>query len=300
MKTNRNYNPADDISRKKQKLKNAESVNKEAASRKDLARYFEDVKKSECFEVGYYPNLDPVYSYTLMVRKIYDSSDTDENNLEDDFLLYLSKLAICFFNIREDTYFGNVKVVMATNSGVKNENHYITFQAFLSTRTRRRIAVTFQTHIVVQFVSSHPIPGFEIMFVRIKPSDAHQNNSNNSQQGQPCEIVQQRLSQVIETYTIDSELESRYSLALYLSQYALHDYNLSKLSLSVAKHDIDSLKVVELMKPVAEVPTYRITFQAPLRAKTKMKNVETFMAEICLPSLFPTTNIKFKKFQKRR
>ncbi|KAL6542523.1 hypothetical protein OROMI_024125 [Orobanche minor] len=316
MITNLNTNPAD-ISKKKRRtkgnfeeesealLKHDFSENKRGTkgkfvkeseeSREDWFRYLDDVEKNECFEVGDYPHIDlsGLVGYP-MVQRVYDLSHTDEN-LEDDMLLYLSKLAICFYNIREGTCFCDVKVVMATESGVKRDNYHITFHAFLTKSKRNRVAVTFQAHIVVYFVC--PYPKFEIMFVRIKPSESDQNKSKNSQQGQPSEsdhdkdqIYQHRLSQVIQ----DSPLDSQYSLALYLCQYALFSYNFSTLSGSVAKHDIESLKVVELTKPVAEIPTYLITYEAPLRPKAKGKNVDTFKIEICMPSLFPTTVIEFK------
>lgn len=291
MKTNRKINPADDISCKKLKLK-AKSFDEKEASRKDWARYLEDVKKSECFEVGEYPHIDLRYATGYpAVTKIYDSSSQTDQDLEDEMLLYLAKLAICLYNIVEDADFGNVKVLMATRSGIKNENHYITFEAFLSTRTRKKVAVTFQTHIVISL--PHPFPKFEIMFVRIKPSQSHPPNNSDESHHQVAKHG--RLSRLI-----DSGLDSRYSLDLYLSQYALFTYNLRTLSLRVAKHDIESLEVVQLMKSVAEVPTYRITFEAPLRSKTKMKSVDTFQTEICMPSLFPTTIIELKKFQKRK
>ncbi|KAK1378475.1 hypothetical protein POM88_025219 [Heracleum sosnowskyi] len=104
-----------------------------------------------------------------------------------------------------------------------------------------------------------------------------------------AKIVQDRLFQVIKTYTIDSQLDTPYSLALYLSQYALVIHVLQE---DVAKHDMESLKVLKLVKSVAKVPTYLITFEAPLCAETGRKNVETFETEICMPTLFPTTMIE--------
>lgn len=318
MKRKSKIKAADGLSEKKQRVKGKIEEESEA-SRKDWDRYFDDVEKSECFEVGDYPHMDlsSVHGFPVVCR-IYDSSHKDEN-LEDDMLLYLSKLAICFHNIREGTNFGHVKVIMAMRSGIKNENRYVTFEAFPSNSKRKRVAVTFQTHILVN--PSRPYPQVEIMFVRIKPSEQDQNNSKNCQQEQPSEsdpnkdqihqqgqpsesdqdkdqIYQKRLSRVIGRYTIGSQVDSQYSLALYLSHYALLNYNLFTLSESIAKHDIESLKVVKLMKPNAEVPTYNITFEAPLRGKTKRKNVETFKTEICMPLLFPTTVIQFKSVSK--
>lgn len=64
--------------------------------------------------------------------------------------------------------------------------------------------------------------------------------------------------------------------------------------LVVAKHDIELLNIVKLKKPIAEDPTYRITFRAPLRAKSMSKKFFTFKAEICLHCLFPTTYVQLK------
>ncbi|KAK1401099.1 hypothetical protein POM88_000704 [Heracleum sosnowskyi] len=101
-----------------------------------------------------------------------------------------------------------------------------------------------------------------------------------------------RLYQVITTY--DSSLDSRYSLALYLSRVSLVSYYRTVLAVNVAKHDIESLKVLKLVKSVAKVPTYLITFQAPLLAETEGKSVETFETEICIRSLYPTIVIELK------
>ncbi|KAL8103555.1 hypothetical protein AgCh_027944 [Apium graveolens] len=72
------------------------------------------------------------------------------------------------------------------------------------------------------------------------------------------------------------------------------DYIEEDLKLTVAKHDIESLKVLKLVKLVGKVPTYQITFEAPLLAETEGKCVETFETEICMPSLSPTIVIELK------
>ncbi|KAK1378462.1 hypothetical protein POM88_025206 [Heracleum sosnowskyi] len=89
-----------------------------------------------------------------------------------------------------------------------------------------------------------------------------------------------------------SRLDHRYSLALYLSQYALVSHNIHVLQEDVAKHDMKSLKVLKLVKSVAKVPTYLITFEAPLCAEIERKNVETFETEIYMPTL----NVKCSVF----
>ncbi|KAK1379392.1 hypothetical protein POM88_026136 [Heracleum sosnowskyi] len=232
--------------------------------------YLDEVEKSENFEVGDYPYPGttvygaprPPMTGCSIPAKIYDASDPDpDEQLYDYRLLCFSRLALCFYNIREGTYFRDVKVLMATQRGISNCDTYITFQAFSSkSRRNRGSAVTFQTH----------------------PSEYDPK----------AKIVQDRLFKVIKKYTIGSRLDSRYSLALHLSQYALVSHNIDVLQEDVAKHDMESLKVLKLVKSVAKVPTYLITFEAPLCAETERKNVETFETEICMPTLFPTTMIE--------
>ncbi|KAK1400495.1 hypothetical protein POM88_000100 [Heracleum sosnowskyi] len=65
----------------------------------------------------------------------------------------------------------------------------------------------------------------------------------------------------------DSTLDTQYSLALYLSQFALLSYNSHVLKrFVVAKHDIESLKVLKLVKPDSEkdkiiVPRFLLSIQ---------------------------------------
>ncbi|KAK1378477.1 hypothetical protein POM88_025221 [Heracleum sosnowskyi] len=263
--------------------------------------YLNEVEKSENFEVGDYPYpgttvygapRQPMTSCSI-AAKIYDASDPDpDQQLYDYRLLCFSRLALCFYNIREGTYFHDVKVLMATQRGISNCDTYITFQAFSSkSRRNRESAVTFQTH-VIDFDYMEPCPRFQIMFVRIKPDGNKAKKSQPSEYDPKAKIVHDCLFQVIKTYTIDSRLDCRYSLALHLSQYALVSHNIDVLQEDVAKHDMESLKVLKLVKSVAKVPTYLITFEAPLCAETERKNVETFETEICMPTLFPTTMIE--------
>ncbi|KAK1400507.1 hypothetical protein POM88_000112 [Heracleum sosnowskyi] len=139
------------------------------------------------------------------------------------------------------THFRVVKLLMATRGNSKTYPHYITFEAERNTEG----SVTFQTEILV---SNHPFSNIKILFVRIKPD---QYNSQPSDIDHNAQVVEDhtRLSQVINTYTIDSTLDSQYSLALYLSQFALFSFNNNVLKrFVVAKHDIESLKVLKLVK----------------------------------------------------
>lgn len=262
--------------------------------REAWSRYWEELEKSDNFEVGDIPrpcgHKQPLVGNAF--SKIYDASREPDPDyeLEDYTLLCFSRLAICFYNMREGTYFRDVKVLMATRSGLTDPDYYITFQAFsYKSRRSRGNAVTFQTHII-EFVCN--CPRFQIMFVRIKPDGNKAKKSQHSEYDPKAQIVQDHLFRVIKTYTIDSRLDSRYSLALYLSQFALVSHNLDVLKETVAKHDMESLKVLKLVKSVDGVPTYHITFEAALLAETEGKNVETFEAKVCMPTLFPTTMIE--------
>ncbi|KAK1400501.1 hypothetical protein POM88_000106 [Heracleum sosnowskyi] len=144
----------------------------------------------------------------------------------------------------------------------------------------------------------------------VKPSEFDHNKSKNSQpsefdhkkskNSQPsdfdhnAQVVEHctRLYRVINTYTIDSRLDSQYSLALYLSQFALVSHNYYVLKLSVAKHDIESLKVLKLVKPDSEDPTYLITFEASvyafrINARCSPKEREKEFPEINCSGQFP-------------
>lgn len=106
-------------------------------------------------------------------------------------------LVFVLLMFRQDTHYHDVKLVMATESGIKHDNCHITFEAFAaSTSTTERVAVTFQTKLYKPL--PYPYPRFEIIFVRIKPSDQDQPSEFDSK----AQIYQHRLSQVIENYTI--------------------------------------------------------------------------------------------------
>ncbi|KAK1400496.1 hypothetical protein POM88_000101 [Heracleum sosnowskyi] len=62
-----------------------------------------------------------------------------------------------------------------------------------------------------------------------------------------------RLAMAFYNIRMDSTLDTQYSLAIYLSQFALLSYNSRVLKrFVVAKHDIESLKVLKLVKPDSE------------------------------------------------
>lgn len=213
-------------------------------------------------------------------RLYYDSSrPSGLPGIRMDKLVCFAELAIRLYNIKELTHFAQVKVlkVVATYSGLVDFR--ITFQAF----SPLGVASVFVTK-VRQFVGAYP--NIEIRFVRIKRSHS---DSKNSQQVLPRNIDEQRPSQVITTDSVNY-------LAPYISQLALVMYNIFTLHVKKdAVHDIASLKVVKAIKHVVDGTTYLVTFEAPLRDESK--NVETFETQICMPTLFPSTTIEFKKVQ---
>lgn len=222
----------------------------------------------------------------LGLRKIleyYDSAGTSRlSRVRYDELVYFTQLAIWSYNIKEDSNFDNVQVLRAKKCLAMNSYYYITFKAF----SADGVSETFQTKICYYFPK--PCSKIEIIFVRIRPSDCD-DFAEDSQADQPSnldKVYKQRLKK--QTH------DSRFKLAVYLSQYALVNYNIRNLGVSAAVHDIQSLKIIKPMKQVRKDPTYLLTFEASLCDGSK--NVETFETEICMRTLFPTTTIEFWNF----
>ncbi|KAL1830438.1 hypothetical protein ACET3Z_000089 [Daucus carota] len=127
----------------------------------EMKQYLIDVEKSDGFEVGNYPHAKIP---CCMIRRYYDPPGRTQSTTNLNRLVYLSRLAICVYNMKEDTYFDNVKVLKAMAFGCGCTNYNITFEASLCDG----VHVTFQTSIY----TSVPLPyqNIEIRFVRIKPS----------------------------------------------------------------------------------------------------------------------------------
>ncbi|KAL6505406.1 hypothetical protein OROHE_022785 [Orobanche hederae] len=191
----------------------------------------------------------------ISTRKYYDSSSPHYRvpPIRMSKIVSFSELAIRFYNLKEHTNFGQVKVLKVVRSmGVRVDN-YITFEAF----SRHGVASVFITKIHECFDAYRT---FEIKYVRIK------HNGRNSQQELPHHIPEQRI-------IFDDSL---YDLAPYLSRYALVIYNIFTLRVKKdAVHDIPSLEVVNAIKQDAEGTTYLVTFQASLREEREI--VETLM-----------------------
>ncbi|KAL6530430.1 hypothetical protein OROMI_028319 [Orobanche minor] len=225
----------------------------------------------------------------MSTRKYYDSS-SGLNHIRGyrmDKIVSLTQLAIRFYNIKEHTNFGQVKVLKVVRSLSGAIDNYITFEAF----SHPGVASVFIAE-VTEFLDAYE--RIEIRSVKIKHSDSN-HNGKNSQEGIP---QKQTLSH-----------DSLNDVAPYISQYALAMYNIFTLhvkkdavhdisSVKVIRaiiHDAPSLKVVKGKKHEAEGTTYLVTFEASLR--DERKNVETFETKISVPTLFPTLIIQFKEIQ---
>lgn len=215
--------------------------------------------------------------YIGMVGKIheyYDSSGSSHlSRILYDQLVYF----------KEVTDFDNVQVLRAKKLTALPSHYYITFKAF----SAGGIAETFQTNICYYFPK--PCTKIEIISVRIGTSDFDDfvQDSQNDQPSNLDKIYRQRLK--------TQSHDSRFKLAVYLSQFSLVNYNIRELRVNAAMHHIQSLKIVKPMKLVRKGTTYLVTFEASLCADSN--NVETFDTEICMRTLFPTTTIEFWNFR---
>ncbi|KAK1352846.1 hypothetical protein POM88_052684 [Heracleum sosnowskyi] len=173
----------------------------------------------------------------ISTRMYYDKSDPRYriSAVRMNQMLSFAELAIRFYNIKENTNFGKVKVrkVVRAMSGIVDNR--ITFKAF----SPLGVATIFETEVWQYFGPDRQI---EIRYVRIKPSH-RDHNSNNSGQELPPDVPP------LQTLTYHSLKE----LAPALSQYALVMYTIFTLCLKkVAAHDIPSLEVVRAEKLDAE------------------------------------------------
>lgn len=205
----------------------------------------------------------------IATRLYYDKSNPSYriSPIRMNKMLSFAELAIGIYNIKENTNFGQVKVrkVVRAMGGIFDNR--ITFKAF----SPLGVATVFETEAREYFGPDRKV---EIRYVRIKHSQ---------QELQPNVLQQQTLS--------DDNLNQ---LAPYLSHYALVLYNTFTLCVrKVAAHDIPSLKVVRAVKQDEEGTMYLVTFEASLRDESK--KVETFEAQIWVPSLFPNMIVQIKE-----
>ncbi|KAL1826229.1 hypothetical protein ACET3Z_004641 [Daucus carota] len=96
---------------------------------KEIECFETDVDNSGGFEVGYYPLMDRAGIYGTWICKYYDIENKSVSAFSLTELLHLSQLALCFYNIKEGTKFGNVKVLRATTYCPGSVAYNITFEA---------------------------------------------------------------------------------------------------------------------------------------------------------------------------
>lgn len=131
---------------------------------KDIEKFNTDVKNSGGFEVDYYPHMDAAGIYGTSICKYYDIDNKPLPATSLTKLLHLSQLALCFYNMKEDTDFYNVKVLKAMTYICGGAAYNITFKASTSVDH----AEIFQTNITTSFAL--PVNKIEMVFVRIKPN----------------------------------------------------------------------------------------------------------------------------------
>ncbi|KAL8106757.1 uncharacterized protein LOC141670553 [Apium graveolens] len=240
-----------------------------------------------------------VYSICGMsTRKYYDSSNPRYRipSFRLDNIVSLTELAMRFYNIKEQTNFGQVKVLRVVRSLSGVVGYRITFEAF----SPSGVMSVFVAKVLQCYDEYRTI---EIESVKMKRSDSNHNHNKRSPEDLPPNIPQQQ------TLSEDSLND----VAPYISQCALAVFTISTLNAKkeALQHDISSVKVVKAMKhdaPSLKVvkgkkhdvkgTTYLVTFEASLRDEREI--VETFETQISVPAFSPTTIIQFKEFQIKR
>lgn len=131
---------------------------------KEIQSFNNDAAKSDDFEVGYYPHMDAAGIHGTHIYKFYDRENKTISAPSMNTLVCYSCLAICVYNMEENTYFDNVKVLKAMTYCAPGARYNITFEASLPDNTTK----IFQTRIF----TSIPLPyaKIEIVFVRVKPN----------------------------------------------------------------------------------------------------------------------------------
>ncbi|KAL8106755.1 uncharacterized protein LOC141672055 [Apium graveolens] len=242
-----------------------------------------------------------VYSICGMsTRKYYDSSNPRYRipSFRLDNIVSLTELAIRFYNIKEHTNFGLVKVLRVVRSLSGAVGFRITFEA----SSPSGVLSVFVAKVLQRYDEYQTI---KIESVKMKRSDSNNNHKKRSPEDLPPNIPQQ--------HTLSED--SLNDVAPYISQCALALYTISTMQINAKKeaprHDISSVKVVKATKHDApsrkvvkgkkhdvESTTYLVAFEASLR--DEREKVETFETQIYVPTFFPTTIIQFKEIQIKR
>ncbi|KAK1380183.1 hypothetical protein POM88_026927 [Heracleum sosnowskyi] len=84
---------------------------------KEIESFRRDVAKSDGFEVGHYPLMDAAGIRGTSIFKFYDCENKPLGPTDMNELVCLSRLAICIYNMKKNTRFGNVKVLKAMTFG---------------------------------------------------------------------------------------------------------------------------------------------------------------------------------------
>lgn len=130
---------------------------------KEIECFKIDVGKTGGFEVGHYPLMDQAGIHGTWICKYYDIENKPLPALHLTRLLHLSQLAVCVYNMKQDSHFDNVKVLKTMTYG-SGTAYNITFEASLSDKN----AVIFQTNMCTSVAL--PVAKINNKFVRIKPS----------------------------------------------------------------------------------------------------------------------------------
>lgn len=131
---------------------------------KEIESFRRDVGRSDGFEVGHYPLMDAAGIHGTWIYKFYDRENAPLGPSDMNELVCLSRLAICIYNMKKNTRFGNVKVLKAMTFGGTVVGYNITFEASLPDKTTE----TFRTRIFTDI----PVPyaKIKIEFVKVKPN----------------------------------------------------------------------------------------------------------------------------------
>ncbi|KAK1352848.1 hypothetical protein POM88_052686 [Heracleum sosnowskyi] len=215
----------------------------------------------------------------MSTRKYYDSSNPRYRiaSFRMDQLVSFTELAIRFYNFKEHTKFGQVKVLKVVRSLSGVVGYRITFEAF----SPAGVASVFVAK-VTQFLNEY-YTTIEIRSVKLKRSDSDQKGKR-SQKDLPPNIPQQ---QTLSDASVND-------VAPYISQYALSMYNIFTLNLKKEPlHDISSVRVVKAMKHNApsrkvvkgkkhdaEGSTYLVTFEASLR-NSEARLIQGLVCKMC-------------------
>lgn len=255
---------------------------------RDMARYTRDENKSDGFDVGLYPYRDAAgicSSNFLFCHYKPPKVNLPKANLTT--LLHLSQLAISVYNMHQvpPTHYDNVQVLKAMKFGPFGTNLNLTFQASSP-------PVAFQTRLYDHCAPPEsPYYSFEIFLVRkadassLSPQESDYVGVQWLPKFPSCmEYLSDFDEKDPQQYTFHTDIG--FKLPLYLSQFALHQYNMDHYV------DYDYVKLLSTMKSLNDDQgtTYFITFEASHNCNTP----QIFETKLFFSPLLPTTKIKLR------